>query len=456
MACALLESVSMIPSSPPSAEREPLRLERLLGVLPDSDALRPLVEELFATSRADPGRRWTASGELGTAGSRLVDAEAFAERARAWIEIERHRSERRVARLVAVVSALQGGDHDRLIDVLLEESSALEAEGYGAEAGRWADAAHRIARESGHPRSAEALRKRARCDRAAGALDVSARAYEEAFSRAQDAGRWNDAVVAATGRGNVAVDQGRWGEAEKWYERALAVLDGSAVPPPAADEARGLRWRLCQNLGITHRERGALAEADEWYGRAEAAASGLGDLAASIEIENGRGQLDLAKGEARSAELRFRRAIEAMQGDAASGVRVAIRTNLGQALFERGHALDAAQAAREAEAEALRGRHLGRLPAVYRLLGRISHARGEDEAFVLVDRALEIVRSAELPSLEEALTLEVYADLREAQGESEAAAVARENAADIFRRLGADPPAARHDERENDPGGGAR
>jgi hypothetical protein len=73
---------------------------------------------------------------------------------------------------------------------------------------------------------------------------------------------------------------------------------------------------------------------------------------------------------------------------------------------------------------------------VYRLLARIAHERGEEQAFVLVDRALEIVRSAELPSIEEALTLRVYADLREAQGEVEAATEARERAERLFERLG--------------------
>jgi len=439
---------SMIPP-PGSPDTGPLRLERLLDVLPDSRELRPLLEELFASSRADPERRWTASGELGTAGGRLVDAEAFEAGARAWIEAERRRLERRVGAVTAVVTALQRRDSDDVVSALLDESSALEAEGRGADAERWADAAYRIAREAGHLRTAEALRRKARCARAVGALDASARAYEEAFARATDSECWRDAVVAATGRGNVAIDRGRWTDAESWYGRALAVLDRDEPRLPPED-ARALRWRVFQNLGITHRERGLLAEAEAWYVRAEEESAGLDDPAAAIEIENGRGQLDLARGSARAAELRFRKAMEAIESDIAHAVRVAIRTNLGEALLERGHTLEAAMVLREAEAEALRGHHLARLPAVYRLLARIAHERGEDQAFVLVDRALEIVRSAELPSLEEALTLRVYAELREAQKEPDAAMEARARADRIFERLGGRARQSRADDNGNE------
>lgn len=450
MARAMPHRTPMIPP-PASTQPGPLRLERLLDVLPDSRDLRPLVEELFASSRPDPERRWTGSGELGTAGGRLVDLGAFEDRARAWVEAEHLRLERRADAVTEVIAALQRGDSDGVVAALLDESGALEAEGHSTDAEHWASAAYGIGREAGHLRTAEALRRKARCARAKGALDASARAYEEAFVRATDFGCTRDAIVAATGRGNVAIDRGRWMEAESWYGRALAILDRDDEPLLSTQEIRALRWRVYQNFGITHRERGLLTEAESWYGKAEKEAAGLDDPAADIEIQNGRGQLDLARGAPRAAELRFRKAIEAIESGMAHEVRVAIRTNLGEALLERGHTLDAAATLREAEAEALRGHHLGRLPAVYRLLARVAHERGEEQAFVLVDRALEIVRSAELPLLEEALTLQVYAELREAQGEPDAATEARERANRIFEGLGIRArPSSTHDGNGNE------
>jgi tetratricopeptide (TPR) repeat protein len=410
---------------------EPLRLERLLGVLPDSEALRPLEDLLIRGSVPDPTRRWTASGELGTAGARLVDPDAFEEGARAWVAAETERLERRARRVVALTRALAAGEQGEVIAQLLDESGSLERDGAAAEAGRWAEAAYRLAHERGHPRAAEALRRAARCARSVGDLGRATAGYEQAWVRARDEGHRVDAVIAATGRGNVAVDRGQWTEAEHWYALALGLLGDPDGEPVPSDEASGLRWRIFQNLGITHRERGALEEAETWYRRAEREAAAQDDRDADVEIENGRGQLDLARGSARSAELRFRRALDALSEDGSSSIRVAIRSNLAQALLAQGRALEAGSVAREAEAEALRGA-LGRLPEVYRVLARIVEARGEAEAFVFLDRALDVVRTVGLPPHEEALTLLEYAGLREREGEAEAALEARTRAERIM------------------------
>jgi tetratricopeptide (TPR) repeat protein len=233
----------------------------------------------------------------------------------------------------------------------------------------------------------------------------------------------------------VAVDRGRWAEAEEWYLRALELLDGGGPDGLSPEAARPLRWRLFQNLGITARERGVLDESDRWYRRAEEESMGLGDPAATVEVENGRGQLELARGRPRAAEVRFRAALEALTTPRADAVRVAVRANLGEALLRQGRALEAGVVAREAEAEAIQGRHLGRLPEVYRLLGRVARARGEAEAFVFVERALELVREAGLPPFEEALSLLAYAELREEQGEMDMAREAREGARVILDQL---------------------
>ena len=248
-----------------------------------------------------------------------------------------------------------------------------------------------------------------------------------------------DAVIAATGRGNVAVDQGRWEEAEGWYGKALSLIEEGTGALPSAG-ARALRWRLYQNLGITHRERGAFDTAEGWYRRAAETAGiagvGEGDPAADVEVENGWGQLELARGELRKAELRFRRALAAMGTGRGGEGSVAVRVNLGEALLRQGRTLEAGEVGREAEAEALRGGWLRRVPEIYRLLAGVAHARGEPEAFVFLDRALVLVRERGLPLYEEALTLETLAGLRDAEGEVEAGADAREAARRIFRRLG--------------------
>jgi len=426
--------------STPSPHSDPLRLDTLLSRLPDVGSIRPVLDHLIATSQPDPARRWSGSGELGTAAGRLVDPASLREALTELAAAEARKVARRFEAVAALTDALARGDSGEAVGLLLEESAALEVEGDSAEAGAWAGVATQVATEAGDRRSAEAARRAARCARSVGALGEAAEGYERAFEYARGAEEIRDAVIAATGRGNVAVDRGRWMVAEQWYRRGLALLDSTESGFIRGDDLRALRWRIFQNLGITSRERGALEEATAWYARAEDESAGLDDSAVDIEVQNGRGQLDLARGDPRRAELRFRKALEVLDSvrPGADEVRVAVRTNLGEALLRQSRALEAGEVAREAEAEALRGRFFGRLPETYRLLAHVLHAQGESEAFVFLDQALAFVRTHGLPAFEEARTLEVYAELRAASGEEEIARDARTRAGDILRALEGD------------------
>jgi tetratricopeptide (TPR) repeat protein len=423
--------------STPSHRRDPLRLDDVLPRLPDVENIRPVLDQLIATSQPDPARRWSGSGELGTAGGRLVDLDALRDGLAEVAASEARKVARRFEAVAALTHALARGKTGEAVRLLLDESGVLEAEGAAADAGAWAGAAARIAAEAGDQRCVEAIRRAARCARALGALGEAADGYERAFERARAVGGVDDAVIAATGRGNIAVDRGRWEVAEVWYRRGLSLLDSTEVDSLPPVEVRALRWRIYQNLGITSRERGALHDSATWYARAEDESAGLDDPAVQIEVQNGRGQLDLARGDLRKAELRFRKALETLDAvrPSADDVRVAVNTNLGEALLGQGRALEAGQVARDAEAEALRGRFFGRLPAAYRLLARVVDAQGEPEAFVVLDQALAFVRAHGLPRYEEARTLQAYAELRAARGDEESAHDARIQAESILSSL---------------------
>lgn len=418
---------------------EPIRVDEVLARLPDDPALRPVVDRLIAHSSVDETRSWATSGLLGTTGSRLVDIDALETGLSEVVAAEARRMERRAGVVVAIARAMAERALARAVGLMLDEAGALETEGRADEAFTWAEAAGRLGREIGDTRTAEAIRRAARAARASGRLSEAASAYEEGFTRAVDLGLIRDAVIAATGRGNVAVDRGRWSAAEGWYRRALELLDDDSASL-APDEDAGLRWRLCQNLGITARERGALPEAAAWYDRAEIESRDLRDEAITIEIQNGLGQLDLARGDARRAEVRFRNALEVLRRSRpeADPVRVAITVNLGEALLEQGRDVEAGRVGREAEAEAVRGSFPGRLPEVYRLLARVAAAGGEHDAFVFLDRALHLVRTHGLPRLEEAWTLLAYAELRGKDGEPDLADGARREARQILEALDAE------------------
>jgi tetratricopeptide (TPR) repeat protein len=183
---------------------------------------------------------------------------------------------------------------------------------------------------------------------------------------------------------------------------------------------------------VVSRSLGDIEESVDWLRQAEAVAEGLGDASASAILHNAWGQLHAARGEFGEAILRFRAALAAPAGPWA---RVNFRLNLGEALLAEGRALEAAEEAREAERDALGAGVASKLPEVYRLLGRVSAAGGNADAFVLFEQALEIVRGRGLPPMEEARTLQAYAEaLRD--GDPERAHEMRERAVTLYRELG--------------------
>ena len=406
-----------------------LRVDRFLGILPDLPVLRSIRESLLADSQPDHGRRWTGSGELGTVGARVIETDRLAQSIPGILANEAERAAHRAELVLRLARAMEETDVEGTMDVLMEAGERFEADGLAEEAEAWYLAARGLGLEAGSPRRTEALRKAARAARNAARLGDAARRYEEAWREATDAGLVSDAVVAATGRGNVAVDRGAWVEAEQWYLDGLGLLDDEARAGP---ERTALRWPLAQNLSITTRETGRLEASASWLEQAGAwarEAHGEGSEGVHrLDIANGLGQLALARGNPALAEAHFRAALE---GPGSPVSRIGVLVNLGEALLALDRTLEAGQVAREAELEALRNRVAGRLPQVYRLLAEVARARGEPEAFVFLDRALDLGRAHGLPPWEEARTLRLYAEFRRSEGEEEAAADAERRAAEL-------------------------
>jgi tetratricopeptide (TPR) repeat protein len=403
-----------------------MRVSTLLAALPRGVALDAFRDFLILHSRPDPDRWWAASGELGTVGDRIVDLSSLTG------EFSRlaQREAERVARLHTVaaraIGALQEGDPETAFSLFLEQGEAEEKNGRTAEAEGWYLSAYGMARDAGVARAPTALRMAARSARTLGHLDTAAERYEVAWREAEAMGSEQDRIVAATGRGNVAVDQGRWGEALEWYERGLALLSEIRLP-------RRERWQLLQNLAIVYRRSGKLKEAREFLARAEREGERIDDPDAAVEIGNGWGQLLLAEGDPRGAELFFRRALDVAETPRA---RVAIQVNLGEALLLQRRALEAGECAREAEADAIAGSVIAKLPEVYRLLAAVARERGESDAFVLLEEGLALIRERELPPFEEALTLEALGELHDAEGERDRGLEEAERAAEIYREIG--------------------
>ena len=408
-----------------------MNLDRLRQVLPDLDELRPLWEFAAGRSSPDPARTWSASGELGTLGSRLVDPADVAGAADELAAEEGRRLAELYRILAEAAARVAAGDPASAASALVEASELEESSARYGRAEAYALAAVEVAEglRDRRPRG-RALRRAARAARSQGRFSAAADRYREAFGVARDSFDARGAAEAAIGMGNVLEQQGDWPGAEGWYRRALEVLEEVDEPVPE-------RWHALLNIHITLRSRGRLDECRAWLERAEREAEAAGDPEAGTYLANARGQLHMASGAFSRAEDELRRALDVADSAAAS---VVVRVNLAETLLARGRLLEASDEAREAERRAVVSGVFPRLPEVYRLLGRIAAEEGNPEAFVFFERALEIVEERGLPALEEAVTLQAYGEMEAGLGDGERARELKSRARARYRELGIDHP----------------
>jgi len=415
-----------------------LTIDALRDALPDIDELRSLMDHLLAESEADPARTWSGSGRLGSVGDRLVTVDGLLESARAIAaaDFEHHRIiSEHVARAVI---ALHAGRREEAARELLGAAAREEEGDRPDRAEAFADSAHTVAREGDDVAlRALALRRRARARRTLGRLDGSETDYREAARVARAASDVRGSAEAFIGAGNVCHEQGRRDEAEACYRAALESLDALDAPTPE-------RWHAELNLHIVLRSRGSLDASLAPLERASGIARALGDDTAEQFLENARGQLDMAREAFEAAEVHLRRAVSASTGTRAE---VTIRLNLAETLLAMGRTLDAAEEARRAERAALVGRLPQKLPEVYRILGRITAAEGEEDAFVFFERSLEIIRDRALPTLELAQTLQAYAEAESELGREDNATPLAREAVRLYGTLGIDRKRSRWAER---------
>ena len=406
---------------------KPLRLEEVWRLLPPLDELQPVLDTLATRSALDPRRAWSGSGELDTVGERLVPADAMVDAELLAARMHDHLVQvyEGIARCVR---SLSQGDLASASRALLDVADIEHAAGRSERAAAYAEAAHGLVRDLRDRRPAAlVLRRWGRALRALGALEEALSRYTEALEISEALRDPRDAAEAAVGAGNILEDQGRWPEAEDRYRQALALLDQAGEGPVPE------RWHALLNLHIVLRSQGRLAESIPALDQAARVAGELQDPDAQVFLENARGQLDMVQGAPGTAEEHFRAALAAATSP---GARVVIGVNLAEALMARGRSMDAAEVARQAELEAVATASLTHLPEVYRLLGRIASADDNPEAFVLFERALELIRELGLPRVEEARTLQAYGEAEARRGEAEAAGSLLDQATALYRDLG--------------------
>ncbi len=404
-----------------------LTLDRIMHVLPPLDDLRPVLDHLIVQSVPDPEREWTGGGELGTLGGRLVSSEDLASAVGELADAVRDRVSTLYLAVADGIRCLGEGDGAGAAKALLRAAALEEGLDHPDRAEAWAAAAFRAAGEERDRRPVSlALRRWARAESAQGKLVEALDRYGQAHEIARDSRDFQGAAEAAIGAGNVLERQGGWDDAEQWYRRALDVLEADGRQGPEM-------WQAQLNIHIVLRSAGSLDKSLVWLQKASDSAEKLGDETAAQFLENAWGQFHMASGAFSEAEDHLRAGLSAATDARA---RVTIRLNLAEALLAQDRTLEATEEAREAERVALASGIVPKLPEVYRILGRIVSAEDNPNAFVFFERALDIVRERDLPALEEALTLQAYAESEVRRGEEDSARELHERMTERYRALG--------------------
>jgi len=408
-----------------------LSVEEIRRLLPDVEELRPLLEEVDAAARPDAERRWTASGELGTVGERLVRPDQVDGLIPEVIERIRERTAALYGSAAQAIHALADDDRQGALDALVHGAEAQASMGHpGVAEALIAAALRQIDAVPDRSSALPALLSGARLARAVGRWQAAESRYLKALTLARDADDVQQAATAAVGAGNVAVDRGLWALARSRYDEAETWVRRLGSEAPES-------WHLELNRSIVAREEDRLLEAEEHWKRAKELATGLSDREMDgptrAILSNARGQILHARGLDEEAEVAFKHALDAARHPDA---RVTIAVNLAEVLLERGRALEAGEVARDAEELALGARVIPRLPEVYRILGRVAAARGHADAFVLFERALDVIRGQRLPDVERARTLEAYGRYDKDRGEVQTGRARLREAAQILGRLG--------------------
>jgi tetratricopeptide (TPR) repeat protein len=270
-----------------------------------------------------------------------------------------------------------------------------------------------------------ALRRLGRVALALGDVKDATAFYERSAELAHDTGDLPGEVIARTGAGNVSMYQGRWAEAEQAYLDALSLAD-------QAGDLALQRGQLYNNLANVHTRWGRLESAEEWLAKARALWDGM-DSAADMAVWY------LNLGHLREAQDRLPEARQAYE----AGVRLPISpiaqaliaADLADVCLRDGFVSQAEEIARVAEEHAIASRSPYTIGFMYRSLGNLARARGDDDGFIFFEKALQIAREKGYPSLE-ADTLADYAELRRNAGGGEEAEAYLERARELFIQLG--------------------
>jgi tetratricopeptide (TPR) repeat protein len=426
-----------------------MTLERLFSFLPDLEEVEELRLSMVGASVLDPGTEWNSSRAFATIDKRVVSPDRIEQ----VITDAEEALHQHVARLFSgvrpLLRTLRDGQEAEAAAHLIELGERQE------QSGRFRNAREcfRTALTVSLPlpdKHAQilALRRLGRVSLALGDLQAALQFYQRSRDLARDTQDLRGQVIAQTGWANVLAVQGRWEESERCYR---AALDRVGEVEDVADSFRVERAQLYNNLGMVAMRQGHGEQSEAWFGKALAiwsADSSPTDLAICY---HSRALLRTKQGRREEACVILRQALELPIPPA---VRATVAIDLAEVYLADGQISRAVRLGREAEEYAIAARSPYYLAHMYRGLGNIARATGDEDGFIFFEKSLEIAREKGYP-LVEGETLIDYARLRAQMGEGEEAQAYLEKAREIFQELGAIQEQARAEAGLRDLGAGA-
>ncbi len=405
----------MKPQSREGTELSHLSIDLMRSFLPQTEILQPLLARALVLAVPDETKAWSASEEVGTVGTRVVDPKELSKSLPALAaEVTDH--VRRVFEGVSdAIERASREDWDGTVEALLATAELESGAGRLQAAVALLDSALGLRNRVRDRRTLLPVALTgARLNRQLGRYERAEQLYRKAATLAQGLGILRSAARAWTGLGNLSLDRARWDEALAHYARAESLAQAHSGSLPE-------EWHIPLNRSIIARRRGDLDRAATELRLAWTRSKGHGDAERDAILWNAEAQLQEERGNPVVAEEAYRLGLGAASD---TGVRCIIALNLADLLARTGRSLEAGELARGAELDVLRSGTLSRLPVVYRVLATVTAAHGRFEALGLFEQALQVIDTWRLPEVERARTLEVYGEW-EAKHEDPEVGIAR-------------------------------
>jgi tetratricopeptide (TPR) repeat protein len=405
-----------------------LPVGELLRLFPEVEELEEFALRVVSAGVPDPAKAWSKSSEYATIDKRIVSPAA----AQGALQEAEESAVEQVGEIFGicreVLDHYWSGNVAEAAMSLARLAEKEEQRRRYEQARRYLDTALAVSLPLADKRpQILALRLLGRVLWRQGELTEAALHYHRAEQLARDVSDPRSEVIALTGLGNVRLFQGRWADAESLYMRALSRVEETEFSGSELQRAQ-----LHNNLGTVTSRLNRLEEAKAWFVRALALWAEMDEPADLAICRHNFGLLHVREGENRAARECFEQALAL---PVSPGIRAAIATDLALTYLPDGQIAQAKELGRLAEEHAIAARSPFVLGSMYRGLGNIARAEGDEGGITFFEKALEIARQKE-DLLLEGETLTDYAELRHTMGEAEEAASYLERACEIFEQLG--------------------